>query len=305
MLTIDLAARLSRGADWPDGSPGGLPGTAILFAAEDLKKRVVGPRLLAAGADPTRVFVFGSPDCPEPPPTLPSDLPELTALVELVQPDLMVFDPLPYFLSGGVSASLIRSVLAKLAELAARFDVAIVLVRHLTKRRGMKALYRGLGSIGIVGAARVGLLAAHDPADAGRLVLTTMKSNLVPHASALGYRVVTGSCAAVIEWLGPTELTAEDAALGVKQEPGGVLHAQQWLARVLSSGEVLVSEVLRQAKEAGISERSLRRAKEGLHVQSRLIRVGKEGRWAWSMTGRFGRILKLSELPKIDQDEEW
>ena len=162
-------------------------------------------------------------------------------------------------------------MLAKLAKLAARFDVTIELVRHLTKRRGLKALYRGLGSIGIVGAARAGLLAARDPADAGRFVLTTKKSNLVPHPTALDYRVASGSCAAVIGWLGPGDVTAEDAAEGVKQEPGGVLHAQQWLARVLSSGDVLVSEVLRQAKEAGISERTLERAKAKLHVTSRLI----------------------------------
>jgi AAA domain len=305
MLTVDLAARLSRGADWPDGSPGGPPGTAILFAAEDSKKRVVRPRLLAAGADATRVYVFGCPDSPEPPPKLPRDLPELTALIELVRPDLLVLDQLLYFLSGGVSASIVPSVLAKLAELAARFDVTIVLVRHLTKRQGLKAIYRGLGAIGVIGAARAGLLVARDPADASRFVLTAVKSNLVPHASALGYRVVTGSCAAVVEWLGAVDVTAEEAALGTRREPGGNLHAEQWLARVLSSGEVLVSEILRQAKEAGISERTLDRAKAKLHVQSRLIRVGKGGQWAWSMTGRFGRIVKLSELPKIDEEEKW
>jgi AAA domain len=305
MLTIDIAARVSRGADWPDGSPGGPPGTAVLFAAEDLRTEVVRPRLLAAGADANRVFVFGCPDSPDRPPTLPRDLPELTALVELVRPDLLVFDPLPYFLSGGVSISIVRSVLRSLAELAGRLDVTIVLVRHLTKQRGLKALYRGLGSIGIVGSARAGLLAARDPAVAGQFVLTTMKSNLVPHASALGYRVTSGTCAAVIEWLGPAEVTVEEAALGAKLEPGGVLYATQWLVRVLSSGEVLASEILRQAKEAGISERTLERAKAKLNVMSRQIRVGKEARWAWSMTGRLGRILKASDLPKIDEDEEW
>jgi hypothetical protein len=200
---------------------------------------------------------------------------------------------------------IVRSVLAALAELAGRFDVTILLVRHLAKRSGRKALHGGLGAVGIVGAARAGLLAARDPTDPGRFVLTAMNSNLVPHASTLGYRVVSGSCAAVIEWQGAADVTAEEAALGVKQEPGGVLHAMQWLARVLSSGEVLVSEVLRQAKEAGINERTLDRAKSRLNVLSRLIRVGKEGRWAWSMTGRFGRIIKAGDLPKIDENEEW
>src|SRR5262245_46758268 len=131
MLTVDVAARVSRGGDWPDGSPAGPPGQAILFAAEDARARVVRPRLLAAGADPNRVFVFGTPDSADRPPSLPRDLPEVAALVELVTPDLLVFDPLPYFLSGGVSMSIVRSVLGALAELAARQDVTIVLVRHL------------------------------------------------------------------------------------------------------------------------------------------------------------------------------
>src|SRR5262245_64802600 len=61
MLTIDIAARLSRGADWPDGSPGGPPGTVVLFPAEDLRAQVVRPRLLAAGADANQVYVFGCP----------------------------------------------------------------------------------------------------------------------------------------------------------------------------------------------------------------------------------------------------
>jgi AAA domain len=95
MLTIDLAARLSRGADSPNGSPGGPPGTAVLFAAEDSRKRVVRPRLLAAGADTKRIYMFGCPDSPDRPPTLPRDLPELTALIELVRPELLGSTPCP------------------------------------------------------------------------------------------------------------------------------------------------------------------------------------------------------------------
>src|SRR5688500_437530 len=172
MLTVDLAARLSRGAAWPDGAAGGRAGTAVLFAAGDGRDRVVRPRLLAAGADPNRVFVYGTPDAPDGRPCLPRDLPELTALVELVRPDLMVFDPLPYFLTGGASGSVVRSVLGELGGLAGRFDTTVVLVRHLMKFGRLKALYRGLGAIGIVGAARTGLLAARDPADPARFVLT-------------------------------------------------------------------------------------------------------------------------------------
>src|SRR5262249_59256956 len=70
MLTVDLAARLTRGADWPDGSPGGPPGTAVLFAAED-PRRVVPSRLLAARAHPDPVLLLRTPDSGPPLPRLP------------------------------------------------------------------------------------------------------------------------------------------------------------------------------------------------------------------------------------------
>src|SRR3954462_8930130 len=58
-----------------------------------------------------------------------------------------------------------RQALAPLAVLADKVGVAVVVVRHLTKTGGENALYRGGGSIGIIGTARSGLLAATDPED--------------------------------------------------------------------------------------------------------------------------------------------
>jgi len=305
MLTVDLAARLTRGGDWPDGAPGGPPGTAILFPAEDPRTRVVHPRLLAAGADPNRVFVYGTPDSTDRP-TFPRDLGELAALIELLKPDLLVLDPLPYFVGGNVTMSVVGSVLAELAGLAARHDVTVLFVRHLAKKRGVKALYRGLGAIGIVGAARAGLLVARDPADAGRLVLTGLKSNPCPTPRAMAFRVVSGAGAAALEWLGPAEVTADEAARGTrKMDEAGVLVASEWLVRVLAHGEVPAAEVLRQAKAAGIAERTLERAKANLHVMSRQIRNGNERLWAWSLTDRRGNISQLTGLPKLNEDEEW
>jgi hypothetical protein len=69
------------------------------------------------------------------------------------------------FLSGQVDSHRdqgVRRVLASLAYMASRTGAAVVIVRHMNKDTG-SALYRGSGSIGIVGGARAGLLVAPDP----------------------------------------------------------------------------------------------------------------------------------------------
>jgi hypothetical protein len=301
MLTLDLAARLTRGAGWPDGSPGGPPGTAILFPAEDARDRVVHPRLIAAGADRNRVFVYGTPDAPDRPPCLPRDLSDLTALVERVRPDLMVLDPLPYFLTAASSGAVVRSVLSALAGLAGRFDVTILLVRHLMKFGRLKALYRGLGTIGIVGAARAGLLVAQDPRDAKRFVLTALKSNHGSTPDALAYRIKDERGVAVVEWIGPTAVTAEEASRGPdRAEPKGVLAAAEWLVQALSAGELPALEVLARALKAGISERTLERAKAEIHVRTRQVRIGRQRAWAWSLPSRSELMSEFGDLPKRD-----
>src|SRR5881398_2781595 len=55
LLTIDLAARLSRGGPLPDGSPSGRPHLTLLLGAEDDAADTTRPRAEAAGADLGRV----------------------------------------------------------------------------------------------------------------------------------------------------------------------------------------------------------------------------------------------------------
>ena len=68
---------------------------------------------------------------------------------------------------------MVRRALSPLARVAADTRCAILLVRHLNKSRAAQlAMYRGSGSIGIVGSARIALLVAVCLAD-GILLLET------------------------------------------------------------------------------------------------------------------------------------
>ena len=78
----------------------------------------------------------------------------------------MVVDPLMAFLSGDTNSHKdqdVRRALAPLASVAQRTGAAVLIVRHLNKAGGGNTPYRGGGSLGIIGAARAGLVVAEDP----------------------------------------------------------------------------------------------------------------------------------------------
>ena len=85
------------------------------------------------------------------------------------------------------------------------------------RRRSASAIYAGGGSIAIVGAARVGLMAAFDPDDdevddlnERRRVLAMVKNNVGRMAPSLSYRIVEAGQASRIDWLGAVAHRADD-----------------------------------------------------------------------------------------------
>src|SRR5262249_56758372 len=97
-------------------------------------------------------------------------------------------DPMTAFTAAGInlaSDAEVRRVLAPLADLAAQRGCVIILVRHLSKESGGRALYRGLHSIGFIAASRVGYFAGPDPKLPGRRVLAQCANNFArsPRAS--------------------------------------------------------------------------------------------------------------------------
>jgi hypothetical protein len=313
MITIDLAARLSTARPLPDGPAPAAPVRTMFFPAEDGVADTLRPRLAAAGADVDQVLVVtpagGRPF------RLPRDLPALERWVRDERVGLVVLDPLVAFLSRRVTIAgdqSIRRVLGRLAGVAARTGAAVVLIRHLNKSTAQKALYRGGGSIGIIASARAGLLVARDPDDPGRCVLTTTKANLGPPPAGLRYRIV-GDGVGTIEWLGPVPLSADDAlnptAAGDVAPPPGVIEATDWLLRYLQAGPRRATEVVAAAREAGISERTLERAKKEAGVESSLRTDAETGErfWKWRLKKPFDCGLPpLPPLPwQEEREKEW
>ena len=135
---------------------------------------------------------------------------------------------------------------APLARMAERTGAAVLLVRHLNKAQGGNALYRGGGSIGIIGAARSGLLVGVHPEDEQMRVLAGQKSNLSPMPDSLAYRIATAANeAARIEYAGTTEAKA-DTLLRTPQdaeERSALGEAIQFLRDELSEGPMWAKAV--------------------------------------------------------------
>ena len=213
LLAIHLAACISTGHLMPDNTPG-KQGGVVLIAPEDGAADTLRPRLEAAGGDPSRVLLLNTvaaldtkkETVSDRPFSLSHDLEKLEEAIKRVNAVLVILDPLMAVLGHKIDSSRdqdIREVFTPLAQLAERTGCAILIIRHLNKSASENALYRGAGSIGIIAAARIGLLVALDPYDENRRILATTKNNLGKHAINLSFQVVENdSGLPYLKWLG-------------------------------------------------------------------------------------------------------
>lgn len=280
-LALHFAAVVTTGGQWPDGTTCHYSGDVVLLAAEDGLADTVRPRLDAAGADVTRVHAVqgvhaGDPDAADPvlrPPTL-ADVDQLRGLVERTGARLLIVDVLMAYLPNGTDSHKdqdVRKVLSRLASLAESTGCTVLLLRHLNKAKGGDPMYRGGGSIGVIGAARAGMLVAKDPDDENVRVLASTKSNLGREPEALAYRLTDANSLGVarVEWLGTSthtarELLADPTDTADRPDRDG---AAAWLEDYLTEhAKAPAKDVKAAAHKQGHSERTLQRAAQQLRV---------------------------------------
>jgi hypothetical protein len=305
-VTLDLAARLSRGDGFPDGSPGlGKPVTTLLVSCEDGLCDTVLPRLLALGADLryVRSYLGELQDgrlvrLPK----LPDELPVLDAILQESGAQLVVIDPLMAFLAESVvsiSDQSVRGVLAPLAALAEQRGATVLFVRHLNKTNGKQAIYRCGGSIGITAHTRSSMLIGRHPHDGDMRVLAMVKCNLRKEPVSQSFRLEERGDAAgggtVVKWEGPVEIKSNDLVGDVKE----TLSPKDWLREALAAGPRPASELIAEAAEVGISESTLNRAKAALGLVAKRRSERGKTTWYWLSSGLtdFPRKVELPTMP--------
>ena len=292
-VTLDIAARVSKGMPWPDAPSDPNPaGGVVLLSAEDDLGDTIRPRLDAAGADVSKVNALKAVKhrdaetgkLLDEPFQLATDLVALERAIEQTEGcRLVVIDPIDAYLAGVDSHKNadIRTVLAPLADLAARHHVAVLAVRHLNKNEGVRAIHRSMGSVGFVAAARAVWIVTRDKDDDDRRLFLVVKNNLAGERTGLAYRLVSSGHVSKVEWEdGPVTISADEAL--THQSEGEATErdqAKEWLSEALKYGPVEATRILAEAKENGYAERTVRRAAKGLGIKPR--KSSYAGSWVW------------------------
>jgi putative DNA primase/helicase len=292
-LTLAIAAAVSRGWPLPGEAEGREPASVILMNAEDGPSDTIRPRLEDMSADLQRVILLEAvrEQDRERAVTL-ADLDVIEIAIAAHKPALVVVDPLVAYTAGRDThvASEVRGLLAPLAVLAEKHRVAVLAVRHLTKANSAKAAYRGVGSIDFLAACRSAFLVAGHPEDPAERVLAHLKSNLAAKSPSLTFSLEAGR----FTWGGETDLKAEQllAPPVDGDDKTATDEATHWLKDMLSDGARPAREVQKEAGKAGISEKTVRRARERLGVK--LSKAGFSGGWIW--------ILPTPKMPHGAED---
>lgn len=299
-ITLDIASRITTGRAMPDGTKGDVvgPATVLICSHEDGLADTVIPRFLAMGGDASRLRclddvseILGNGTERRVPFMLPDHLDVLRKYITAIGAVVAIIDPWVAYLSSEKDSHRdqdVRSVLREIAEISQKTGCSIILVRHLNKAGGGSAIYRGGGSIGIIGAVRVGWLTDADPDDeTGKLrILTVSKSNLAEKPPSLRYRQQGMPDKSYrVEWLGESEHTAT-TLLNAQSSPGERSagdEARQFLLNVLGLGPVPAEDVKRQARALDISEKVLRTAGMKLRITRTRKGFGPSSKLVWAL----------------------
>lgn len=297
VVSLDVAARLSTGAPWADCENTNPPGETLVIASEDDAQDTLKPRLMAAGADCSKIRLFrGIALCDasgnvkdEQDVSLDRDITVLDGyLAEHPAIRLVIIDPVSNHLG---SANMnkeqeVRRVLASLKPVAERRKAAIVGIMHFNKNQEGAAIHRIGGAMAFAGVARAVWIFAPDTDIPDRHLMLPLKNNLTAKRDGLGYRLcgkdvsIAGNVESLptVEWDGVSGLSADAALVSQLGRPSGQLDsAKEWLENYLDATPKSAVECKEAAEAAGIKPRTLERAKAMLNVKS--VRLGDTWHW--------------------------
>lgn len=249
------------------------PVNVLYQTAEDGLGDTIKPRLLAAGADCSRVLVI---DDYEQPLTMTDE--RLEKAIIQTKARLVVMDPIQGFLGADVDmhrANEIRPLMKQIAMLAEKYNCAFVLIGHMNKNSNGKSSYRGLGSIDFQAAARSVLIVGRVKNDPEIRVVCHVKSSLAPEGKSIAFCLdkETG-----FKWIGEYDISADDLLSGENRGRKG-REAKEFLMEILSNGAMEQVKIAEEANRRGIKNKTMCNAKKDLNIGS--IKIGSQ--WFWEL----------------------
>lgn len=292
-LALAMASIVTTGGAWPDGAVFREPGNVLMWSSEDDPADTLVPRLMAAGADRDRFYFVDqvTDTTGELMPFDPSAHIDLLAsrLEAIGGARLIIIDPLVSAVSGDAHrVNDVRRNLQPIVDLAAKYRCAVLGISHFAKNtKGGSPAERVVGSGAFVALARLVMVTTKDEA-AERRVLARAKSNIGPDDGGIAYSIemVSGDGleASRVAWGGLVEGSAREILGELEQddeERTELDDSRDFLVGLLSEGPVPVKTIKVESNCAGLSWRTIERAKRTLDIEAK--KISMHGGWFWQM----------------------
>lgn len=309
-LLLSLIATITTGGRWPDGELCQERGNALIWSSEDDPADTLVPRLIAAGADLSRVHIIqgrinaqGEADPFDP----SNDIGLLRDTVrELGGVSLLMLDPVVSAVKGDMhKANDVRRGLQGVVDFAEANLCAVVGISHFAKGgAGSSPADRVIGSQAFSALARTVLVAAKQQ-DSDARVLARAKSNIGTDEGGVSYTIEPCTISGEIE---TTHVVWGEAIAGSAREILGDVEAtgdeeqtdaddpSDCLYRILKDNPLESNEAKALMKRNGYTEKQIRRAREKLTVVA--IRTGnkKDVKSFWSLPQADGPYAAFPPL---------
>ncbi len=290
-------------------------GAVLMSNPEDAMATSKIPRLLAAGADPRLVHFWPGSKI-----SIPDDIPFVEELVLFHGIQLVTIDPIAKHIRSKDPSTALEPLVA----MAERTGVAIVGVHHLIKRLPKDAHPQeafGGASGGWLGTTRV----AHvfGPADGGeeesRFLAVAKANHTCDDAPSVEFyleEVEVDLTNGKVQEVGRLVYVNDQS----KTTPAGVVHfrgagykdaggdpdkkavAAEFLTLLLMNGPVPAKAIFDKAAEAGVSQKTCRRAADQLEIVKERVGFGPGSHLKWSLP--LGHPALRSVGPKVSKSKK-
>jgi putative DNA primase/helicase len=316
-ISMALAATVTTGGRWPDGSRSPV-GNVVIWSGEDDPADTLVPRLALSGADLSRVYfiadVFDGGGRRSFDPARDME-PLRRKLAEIGDVRLLIVDPIVSAVMGDSHKNAeVRRSLQPLVDLAGSMRCALLGITHFSKGTGGRdPVERLTGSLAFGALARVVLVAAkqQEEGEDGRTVRIFLraKSNIGPDDGGFEYdlhqaemKTHPGIFSSSVLWGaavegGARELLATADATSDDGEGGTLADAKNFLTDLLADGPMGTKALKADADGAGYSWATIRRALKAIGAESH--KDGMKGGWQWSISRSCSRNREDAQQKEV------
>ncbi len=297
-IAIALAATVSIGGRFPDGTRSPI-GNVLIWSGEDSAEDTLVPRLLAAGADLSKIHfidnILHDDEIRSFDPAI--DIAELNhAAARIGDISLLIVDPVVNAIACDSHRNgEVRRALQPLVDLGEKLCCAVLGIPHFSKGTGGKdPLERVTGSLAFGAIARIVLATGKiTEGETTRRIFCRAKSNIGVDHGGFEYDLHQkeiegheGLFSSYSMWGQAVEGSARELLAENEPDNAGseVDEAEQFLRELLAGRAITSGEVKRESRDAGYAWATIRRAQKHLGIKP--TKSGMKGKWFWSLNNK-------------------